>query len=107
MDYKHKVREDRPERNWLLISKDSKPSGEQGEGWTSVKERLPEMHTLSFVCDSEGMRTTAFLQDGTDATGQKIVYWMTTYSSEEVIDNVTHWRPLPAPPGSVEGGDKE
>lgn len=67
--------------------------------WISVKDRLPTVYTFCWVYDADGYTQTAYLTDGTDAVGNVIVYFQeASGSSCSLIDNVTHWMPLPEPP---------
>lgn len=79
-------------------------------GWVSVKDRLPENdenrccmvcynQTLSEAVVGIGRAWAWFVDDATDAVGNKISYFK-EYYGDDLISNVTHWMPLPPPPTS-------
>ncbi len=82
------------------------PQTEKGEGWVSVKERLPEI--------PEGSHAIGVLLATFDpGDGSTSIQWASwdgvefaqlwgkrgeTFAWEDVHDQITHWQPLPSPP---------
>ena len=63
--------------------------------WISVKERLPEKEVLAanFKPRSYGYKEylIGYLSEYTNGT-------ITAENNHEILENVTHWMPLPEPP---------
>lgn len=71
----------------------------QSEGeWISIEERLPESLQRVLAIDTEGdMFTSVYVSF---ATGRNA--WSTSFRH---LGSVTHWMPLPEPPGAKEGAE--
>ena len=74
--------------------------------WISVKDRLPSDSMPCFLSGVDRIfddgqigyfRTIGSLTEGTDSANNKISYWI-DWGHESMIENVTHWMPLPEPP---------
>lgn len=61
---------------------------QQGDGWVSVKDRLPEFTGHYLLCITNTENSVAVVVSG--------VYFNDSKSFD--FANVTHWRPLPEPP---------
>lgn len=57
--------------------------------WVSVKERLPEKGKSVLVMLQEGACLVARIEPWG---------WAKGYSAADILDDVTHWMPLPGPP---------
>jgi hypothetical protein len=77
---------------------------EQGEGWISVKERLPEQmgHYIVRMADEPemGPRTDIafYAIRGPGSMAVEETGWCQTYLYGWANQEVTHWMPLPKPP---------
>jgi len=60
--------------------------------WISVKDQLPKSGYGVILCTSKRHVVYGFLRT---CRGPKAAKWKTPY---RVLDDVTHWQPLPAPP---------
>jgi hypothetical protein len=70
----------------------------QAEGWTSVKDNLPEYFVCVLVWCAENKCTYAAYRNARDE-------WHTfddTPAGQELKHEVTHWKPAPAGPGGAE-----
>src|SRR5688572_8444160 len=86
----------------LLEAIEANTSGE-GDGWVSVEDRLPE-NGEHVLCWKESMIPKAFYSD----TGSYGFFKDGIWGDVESDDwNVTHWRPLPAPPNSEQNPERE
>lgn len=57
--------------------------------WVSVRERLP----------SKGKSVLVMLQEGACLVARIEPWgWVKGYSAADILDDVTHWMPLPEPP---------
>ena len=68
------------------------------EGWRSVEEEVPGPDVCCMVCDNKGVvhDTAFFSKDAGD------VWFAGIY-----MNNITHWRPRPAPPKPGQSGGGE
>lgn len=78
----------------------------RGDGWISVKERLPEKNVAVIVHISSGdidVRVLGICDD--DPNG----LWYCYKGADEPLrfNKVTHWRPLPEPPRGENGGEDD
>lgn len=64
------------------------------EKWTKVSDRIPNYYTDVLVCDIDGVVSSAYpYEDGGIFIGFK-----EDSRDEYCLQDVTHWRLLPAPP---------
>lgn len=70
--------------------------------WISVKDRLPEIAEgrsntdlliAVYICDGESVVDAAYLE----RPYSEASFWLSG-TSKDLIYNVSHWQPLPAPP---------
>jgi len=69
------------------------------DGWIPVGERLPD--ELSIVIAGDGSQHVAYYDADTDPSIWHVV------GADFVLENVTHWRPLPKPPKECQCADVE
>lgn len=80
-----------------------------GDGWVSVKERMPDPNTAVMVCcmetdDGEGPFVASGFWIKLETGCDPIVSWQSQDSfqgDKPLVWEATHWRPLPAPPARV------
>jgi hypothetical protein len=65
--------------------------------WISVKDRLPEYYTNVLVYCTSQFYSGYFKSTAWRANDGGKDIWTIT-ASDNIIDNVTHWMPLPQPP---------
>lgn len=80
-------------------------AGAAGQGWVSVKERLPEYkgYVIAFLVDGRVIGCycdPGFNYDEDGETGTVPPSWDAGFYN----DKVTHWKPMPAAPQASEGG---
>ena len=81
---------------------------ENGGGWISVKERLPE-ECKNVLCFARNKTMIAFMEKVEDCGEYVPVFWdWVAYDRDDTYDEVcaTHWMPLPEPP-KMKGGDEK
>ena len=78
----------------------------RGDGWISVKERLPEKNAgVTIYTPHGGVDTRALGMCDDDPNG----LWYCYKGADEPLrfNEVTHWRPLPEPPRGENGENNE
>ena len=68
--------------------------------WVPVGERLPEPNTSVLVATKGNGRSWVTIAEGSENVSGKFGAWRHAYEGW-IMDNVTHWRPLPEPPGGA------
>lgn len=84
-----------------ILTPESVPSPKQGDGWISVKDRLPEESENVLICTKHGKISKGCLWNDIQFSHKQDYHW--SYYDVDGRNrleesDVTHWRPLPPLP---------
>ncbi len=100
---------DTAKNGYILLVQDAEPNFDVNgnspvtpDGWISCSERMPE-ETKMLLAFSQGEIVAAYWNWVVNPIDYK-KYRAFTYLSGNILDDVTHWMPLPEPPQEVNRG---
>ncbi|HCL9673407.1 TPA: DUF551 domain-containing protein [Escherichia coli] len=85
--------------HWMRVAYEAGNSPVTPDGWISCSERMPE-DTKMLLAFSQGEIVAAYWNWVVNPIDYK-KYRAFTYLSGNILDDVTHWMPLPEPPQEV------
>lgn len=88
--------------HWMRVAYEAGNSPVTPDGWISCSERMPD-DTKMLLAFSQGQIVAAYWNWVMSPIDYK-KYRAFTYLSGNILDDVTHWMPLPEPPQEVNRG---